>query len=147
MVEDYLKLYQRILQETKREDRRPWGYYEVLSHQPDHKVKRIVVFPRKRLSLQQHRKRAEHWTIISGDPVVFLGDREIRLKPGDSIQIPKEVVHRVSNPGDEAVVFIEVQIGDYLSEDDIERFEDDYGRAETNSEERGDFPAPPNGAD
>ena len=129
MVNDYMGLYQQILAETKREDHRPWGYYEVLSDQPGHKVKRIVVFPRKRLSLQRHQRRTEHWTVVSGDPVVIRDAEEIHLKPGDSVDIPRGARHRVSNPGDEALVFIEVQMGDYFGEDDIERFEDDYGRA------------------
>ena len=132
MVDDYLGLYHRILEETKREDHRPWGYYEVLSDLPDHKVKRIVVFPGKRLSLQRHQKRAEHWTVVNGNPVVTRDAEEISLKPGHSIDIPRGAKHRISNPGDEAVVFIEVQMGDYFGEDDIERFEDDYGRAGTN---------------
>lgn len=129
MVDEYLRLYRQILEETKREDRRPWGYYEVLSSLPDHKVKRIVVFPGKRLSLQRHRRREEHWTVVSGNPLVTLDSDQIQLKPGNSIVIPKGAKHRLSNFGEEAVVFIEVQVGDYFGEDDIERFEDDYGRA------------------
>jgi glycosyltransferase involved in cell wall biosynthesis/quercetin dioxygenase-like cupin family protein len=135
MVDDYLGLYRKILEETKREDHRPWGYYEVLSDLPDHKVKRIVVFPGKRLSLQRHQRRAEHWTVVSGNPIVTLDAEAIPLKPGDSIDIPRGARHRVSNPGDDSVVFIEVQMGDYFGEDDIERFEDDYGRVGTNAHE------------
>ncbi len=130
MVDEYLRLYRQILEQTEREERRPWGYYEVLSNLPDHKVKRIVVFPGKRLSLQRHRRREEHWTVVSGNPLVTLDSDQIQLKPGNSIVIPKGAKHRLSNFGEEAVVFIEVQIGDYFGEDDIERFEDDYGRAE-----------------
>ncbi|HTY23409.1 MAG TPA: glycosyltransferase [Desulfomonilaceae bacterium] len=132
MVNDYLGLYHHILEENKREDHRPWGYYEILSDMPDHKVKRIVVFPGKRLSLQSHRRRAEHWTVVSGNPVVIRDAEEISLKPGSSIDIPRRAKHRLLNPGREPVVFIEVQMGDYFGEDDIERFEDDYGRAVTN---------------
>ncbi len=135
MVDEYLGLYNRILEETKKEDRRPWGYYKVLCDLPDHKVKRIVVLPGKRLSLQRHKRRAEHWTVVRGCPLVIRDGKEILLKPGDSIDIPIRAVHRVSNPGDEAAVFIEVQMGDYLGEDDIQRFEDDYGRAESNVHE------------
>ncbi len=131
MVDEYLELYQRILEENKREDHRPWGYYEILSDVPDHKVKRIVVFPGKRLSLQSHRRRAEHWTVVSGYPVVVRDAEELSLRPGDSVDIPREAKHRLLNPGQEAVVFIEVQMGDYFGEDDIERFEDDYGRVGT----------------
>lgn len=119
MVEEYLKIYQVIFEQTKREDHRPWGYYKVLSEQPDHKVKRIVVLPGKRLSLQRHRKRAEFWAVVSGDPVVFLDGEEIPLKPGDSVRIPRQAKHRIANPGTDPVVFIEVQTGDYFGEDDI----------------------------
>ncbi|MBI5572736.1 MAG: glycosyltransferase [Desulfomonile tiedjei] len=128
MVEDYLQVYARVLEETKREDHRPWGYYEVLADRPDHKVKRIVVHPGKRLSLQRHTHRAEHWTIISGSPVVTCNDDEIALTPGDSIDIPLGAKHRIFNPGFEPVVFIEVQTGDSFAESDIQRFEDDFGR-------------------
>jgi glycosyltransferase involved in cell wall biosynthesis/quercetin dioxygenase-like cupin family protein len=128
MVDDYLRVYREILQITATEDRRPWGYYEVLSEAPDHKVKRIVVWPGKRLSLQRHTRRSEQWTIVSGHPVVTLGEEEISLNPGDSIRIPLGARHRVANPGDIPVLFVEVQLGDYMGEDDIERFEDDFGR-------------------
>ncbi len=111
------------------EGRRPWGYYEVLADEPDHKVKRIVVKPGKRLSLQRHKRRSEHWHIVSGEGVVTLDGREIPLKPGESIDIPQGAVHRMTNMSDSEVVFIEVQRGDYFGEDDIERLEDDFGRS------------------
>lgn len=114
--------------ETKTEDRRPWGYYEVISDLPDHKVKRIVVYPGKRLSLQSHQQRRENWTIVQGRAIVTLDNEQIPLNPGDSIQISKKARHRVFNPGSEDMVFVEVQTGDYFGEDDIERFEDDFGR-------------------
>ncbi len=135
MTDDYLDLYRQILEKERREDHRPWGYYEVLSDLPDHKVKRIVVFPGKRLSLQRHRRRTEYWTVISGNPLIVRDAEEIRLGPGDSVTIPRGATHRVSNPGSDAVVFIEVQRGDYFGEDDIERFEDDYGRVGNNVRE------------
>ena len=128
MVDDYLKVYNRIVEETKTEDRRPWGYYEVLSDFPDHKVKRIVVSPGKRLSLQSHQRRRENWTMVQGHAIVTRGDEQIPLSPGESIQISKEARHRIFNPGSSEVVFVEVQTGDYFGEDDIERFEDDFGR-------------------
>lgn len=109
-------------------DHRPWGFYEVLSDKPDHKVKRITVYPAKRLSLQRHQKRSEHWHIINGNAVVTLDTEEVRLKEGDSIDIPLGVAHRIANEGNENVVFIEVQRGEYFGEDDIERLEDDFGR-------------------
>jgi glycosyltransferase involved in cell wall biosynthesis/quercetin dioxygenase-like cupin family protein len=128
MVDDYLKVYNRIVEETKTEDRRPWGHYEVLSDFPDHKVKRIVVYPGKRLSLQSHQRRRENWTIVQGHAVVTRGDELIPLNPGDSIEIAMQAKHRILNPGSSDVVFVEVQTGDYFGEDDIERFEDDFGR-------------------
>ncbi|RLA83309.1 MAG: mannose-6-phosphate isomerase [Deltaproteobacteria bacterium] len=109
-------------------DRRPWGYYEVLSDAPDHKVKRIVVKPGARLSLQRHRRRSEHWYIVRGRGIVTLDGREIPVEAGSSVDIPRGSAHRIANTGGEDLVFIEVQRGDYFGEDDIERLEDDYGR-------------------
>lgn len=109
-------------------DHRPWGFYEVLSDQQNHKVKRITVYPGKRLSLQRHRHRSEHWHVIEGLPVVTVDGQEIPLHPGGSVDIHCGATHRIHNPGDGRVVFIEVQRGDYFGEDDIERLEDDFGR-------------------
>jgi mannose-6-phosphate isomerase len=110
------------------EDHRPWGYYEVYADEPDHKVKRIVVYPGKRLSLQRHQRRTEHWYVLEGEAVVTLGDEELHLKEGESVNIPRGAAHRVMNPGTGNMAFIEVQTGDYFGEDDIERLEDDFGR-------------------
>lgn len=109
-------------------ERRPWGFYEVLSDCPSHKVKRITVHPGKRLSLQRHRRRSEHWHIVEGGPVVTVDGQDVELRPGDSVNIRCGAAHRIHNPGEEPVVFIEVQRGDYFGEDDIERLEDDFGR-------------------
>ena len=109
-------------------DHRPWGYYTVLSDEPDHKVKRICVYPGKRLSLQRHRRRAEHWFLLRGEMVATIEDREISLRAGETIDIPCGASHRIRNTGDEEAAFIEIQTGDYFGEDDIERIEDDYGR-------------------
>jgi glycosyltransferase involved in cell wall biosynthesis len=128
MVNDYLKVYEQILELTKREDHRPWGYYTVLSDEPDHKVKRIVVYPGKRLSLQQHRRRSEHWYMVSGEGLVTLDGKMIRLNKGDSIVIPAGAAHRMENPTSDNIAFIEVQTGDYFGEDDIIRIDDDFGR-------------------
>ncbi|RMF84323.1 MAG: cupin domain-containing protein, partial [Nitrospinota bacterium] len=128
MVERYLQVYRTVLEQNRREDHRPWGYYEVLSDKPDHKVKRIVVHPGQRLSLQRHRHRAEHWHVIQGKALVTRDKEQIPLQAGESIDIPRGAIHRVKNPGSEPLVFIEVQRGDYFGEDDIERFADDYGR-------------------
>jgi len=110
------------------EDHRPWGYYQVYADEPDHKVKRIVVYPGKRLSLQRHQRRMEHWYVLEGEAVVTRGDEELHLKEGESVNIPRGAVHRVRNPGTKDMAFIEVQTGDYFGEDDIERLEDDFGR-------------------
>jgi len=107
---------------------RPWGYYVVLADEEDHKVKRIVVRPSRRLSLQRHRRRDEHWFVLAGEGVITLGDREITVGPGDSVDIPRGTAHRIAAVGKEDLRYIEVQRGDYFGEDDIERLEDDYGR-------------------
>lgn len=108
---------------------RPWGTYQVLLDESNYKVKRIVVNPSSRLSLQSHNRRAEHWIIVSGTGTVFCGDRETEVAAGEHCYIAKQSKHRMSNYGSEPVVFIEVQTGDYFGEDDIIRYEDDYGRS------------------
>ena len=132
MVNDYLKVYEQILESTKHEDRRPWGFYEILSDSADHKVKRIVVYPGKRLSLQRHRHRSEHWYIVEGEALATLNEKQLRLNKGDSIDIPRGAIHRIENQTQDVMKFIEVQSGDYFGEDDIERLEDDFGRVEEN---------------
>jgi mannose-6-phosphate isomerase len=112
------------------EDHRPWGYYVVLEDEPGHKVKRIVVRPGKRLSLQRHRRRTEHWFFIGGEAVVTRNNEKLALSAGGAVDIPCGAWHRVENRGAEDAVFIEVQTGEYFGEDDIERAEDDYGRAD-----------------
>ena len=113
---------------------RPWGNYTVLSGDaPDHKVKRIVVHPGKRLSLQYHAKRAEHWFVVAGTAQVTLDGTVTELTPGQAVDIPLHAAHRVANCGDTDVVFIEVQHGTYFGEDDIVRLEDDFGRADEGS--------------
>jgi len=115
--------------EGKARDYRPWGYYEVLADLPDCKVKRIVVYPGCRLSLQRHKHRDEHWFVVAGDALVTIDRREIPVARNGSVDIPRALLHRVNNTGTDDLVFIEVQTGDYFGEDDIERLEDDYGRA------------------
>jgi glycosyltransferase involved in cell wall biosynthesis len=130
MVDDYLKLYQKIIDKTARESHRPWGYYQILANKAGYKAKEIVVSPNKRLSLQRHRRRAEHWLIISGHAEVTIDEQVLPLQQGQSIDIPVGVKHRIANPSDiDPLHFVEVQTGDYFGEDDIERFADDYGRA------------------
>ena len=109
-------------------DRRPWGSYTVLEEDRGFKVKRIEVLPHKRLSYQKHSQRAEHWFVVEGTAKVTLNDEEITIRAGEAIDIPIGAAHRVENPGEENLVFIEVQRGAYLGEDDIERLQDDFGR-------------------
>ncbi len=109
-------------------DERPWGNYLVLDEGPGYKVKRIVVHAGRRLSLQLHRRRREHWIVISGVARVTRGDTIGDLQPTESIDIPVGTLHRIENPGVEPLVIVEVQHGDYLGEDDIERVADDFGR-------------------
>src|SRR5512145_2975910 len=125
------KVCEEILRDYGGEGRRPWGMYTVLSEAADHKVKRIVVLPGKRLSLQRHRRRSEHWHVVRGEAVVTRDGERIALAAGGSVDIPRGAAHRIENPGTGELVFIEVQRGSYLGEDDIERLEDDFGRAGT----------------
>ena len=109
-------------------DDRPWGNFTVLDEADGYKVKRIVVWAGKRLSYQKHAQRAEHWMVVGGTAKVTLDGNDIKLVAGEYIDIPIGAAHRVENPGDEPLIFIEVQRGAYLGEDDIVRLQDDYGR-------------------
>jgi len=107
---------------------RPWGSYTVLERGIGYKIKRVVLKPRERLSLQLHRKRSEHWVVVAGTAKVTKGDETYTVHTNESTYIPMNAMHRLENPGEEPLQVIEVQNGDYLEEDDIERFQDDYGR-------------------
>ena len=107
---------------------RPWGSYTILEEGPGYKVKRVTVKPGGRLSLQMHHRRSEHWVVIAGTARVTRGDEVFDLNVGHSTEIPLETRHRLENPGQEMLHIIEVQNGPYLGEDDIVRFQDDYGR-------------------
>ena len=126
MAHEYVGVYHQILEQ--RENYRPWGHYENLLERDNHKVKELVVNPGERLSLQKHQRRAEHWIVVSGEALVTVAEKEILLKPGQSIDVPRGAVHRIMNPGEVPAVLIEVQMGDYFGEDDIIRLEDDYAR-------------------
>lgn len=108
---------------------RPWGKFEVLIEHPNHKVKKITVYPGARLSLQSHLHRAEHWIVVRGTATVTIGERVQTLQPNQSTFIPAQTQHRLENPGRMNLELIEVQTGDYLGEDDIQRYTDDYQRA------------------
>ncbi len=107
----------------------PWGRWEVLLVDKNYKVKRITVLPGQMLSYQKHAQRAEHWFAVTGRGVITLDGRKITLAPGEAVDIPAGCAHRAANEGREPFVFIEIQRGTYLGEDDIVRLEDSYGRA------------------
>lgn len=107
---------------------RPWGTYTILEDSPKYKIKRIVVKPKKRLSLQKHFHRNEHWVVVNGTAIVIVGDKEMTLVANESTYIHAGVVHRLENRGTIDLVLIEVQVGEYLGEDDIVRLEDDFKR-------------------
>ncbi|NOY11767.1 MAG: mannose-1-phosphate guanylyltransferase/mannose-6-phosphate isomerase [Archaeoglobi archaeon] len=107
---------------------RPWGSYVLLEKGENYWIKRIVVKPGERLSLQRHMHRSEHWIVVRGMAKVISEGKEYFLRPGESTFVPSGVKHRLVNPGRIPLEMIEVAIGDYLSEDDIERFDDEYGR-------------------
>ena len=107
---------------------RPWGSYTVLLESPLYKLKKISVKPSAKLSLQKHFHRSEHWIVTSGTALVTVGDKETLLRANESTYIPVGFVHRLENPGLIPLVIIEAQVGEYLKEDDIVRFEDIYNR-------------------
>jgi len=107
---------------------RPWGSYTVLEEGDRYKIKRLTVLPGKKLSLQMHYHRSEHWVVVRGTAKVIVGDKETLLQPGESTFIPAGVKHRLENPGKVVLEVIETQIGEYLGEDDIVRFDDEFGR-------------------
>ena len=109
-------------------DERPWGNYQVLHREPGVQVKRIELKPGKRFSLQKHLRRTEKWVIALGSGVATLGKEEIPVSQGSFLDIPCGEIHRLHNTGNVPLVYIEVQLGDYLREDDIVRLEDDFGR-------------------
>lgn len=107
---------------------RPWGWYEEsFSETPQYKVKRIYLNPESRFSLQQHNHRNEYWTVVQGDGLVEVGENTREIQTGDFVFIPKTIKHRLKG-GSTGITLIEVQHGDFCLEEDIERFEDDFGR-------------------
>jgi len=107
---------------------RPWGSYTILEEGPRYKIKRLVVNPKEKLSLQRHHHRSEHWVVVKGTAKVTIGDREFFVHENESVYVPKSTLHRLENPGKIPLEIIEIQNGEYLEEDDIERFDDQYGR-------------------
>ena len=110
--------------------RKPWGGYLTIRAEPGFQVKRIWVNKGQSLSLQSHKHRSEHWIIVAGTAEIILGSKQLKLKAGENIFIKQGVKHRLANRGANLLVVIEVQLGDYLGEDDIIRYKDIYGRAD-----------------
>ena len=110
-------------------EHRPWGSYQILLRETGFQVKRIELKPGLRFSLQRHLRREEKWVIISGSGLVTLDSKELPIQKGSFVEVPIGQIHRMKNTGSGPLVFIEVQLGDYLGEDDITRFEDDFGRS------------------
>lgn len=113
-------------------EQRPWGEFEILYEDENCKIKKILVLPGQKLSYQLHNKRQEFWTVVEGEGTAIVEDLTVDLTKGKSICIPKKIKHRVVNNKKENLIFIETQTGSYFGEDDIIRFEDEYGRIENN---------------
>lgn len=128
-IVDYLKEHKREEIEHNIVSYRPWGSYEILIDTPIYKVKKIVVYPGSKLSLQSHYHRAEHWIVVRGLAKIVNGDKEIHLRENESTFIASLAMHRLENPGKINLELIEVQTGNYMGEDDIIRYEDIYNRA------------------
>jgi mannose-1-phosphate guanylyltransferase/mannose-6-phosphate isomerase len=128
LIVEQLKAQQRDEALLHRKVNRPWGAYEGIDSGERFQVKRITVNPGASLSLQLHHQRAEHWVVVSGTAKVTCGDEVMMLSENQSTYIPLGVKHRLENPGQTPLEIIEVQSGNYLGEDDIVRFEDNYGR-------------------
>jgi len=128
------KLYEKL--KTQQSDTtqlhktvfRPWGYYTCMNGGKGYLTKTICVLPKQKLSIQSHNHRSEHWVVLEGKALVIKEDKEYYLNAGDSIDIPLKAKHSLQNPYNEELKIIEVQKGDYISEDDIIRYEDCYGR-------------------
>lgn len=127
LVNSLSKDHHQLIQDHQRVSR-PWGYYEVLAEGASFKVKRLMVKPGARLSLQMHQHRAEHWVVVSGRAEVINDAQTIYLSVNQSTYIAQNTLHRLSNPSNEPLYVIEVQSGAYLGEDDIKRFDDIYAR-------------------
>jgi mannose-1-phosphate guanylyltransferase/mannose-6-phosphate isomerase len=128
-VVDRLRAAKRVEAVAHNRVYRPWGFYESLIQGDRFQVKRIVVTPGHQLSLQKHYHRAEHWVVVNGSALVTRDAEEILVRENESVYLPLGTVHRLANPGRIPLTLIEVQSGAYLGEDDIVRFDDNYGRS------------------
>lgn len=113
---------------TLDSEQRPWGSWHVIDVGPGYKIKRIHVDPGRRLSLQTHLYRSEHWVVVFGIATAHIDDQILTAGPGASLDVPRGARHRLANEGTEELVIVEVQHGGYTGEDDIVRIEDDFGR-------------------
>ena len=129
VIANQLKRESRIEWEHHREVYRPWGKYDLIDNGEGYQVKRITVKPGAKLSVQMHHHRAEHWVVVSGTATVTNGDETFTLHKNESTYIPVGIVHALENRDTLLLEIIEIQSGSYLGEDDIVRFEDNYGRS------------------
>jgi mannose-6-phosphate isomerase-like protein (cupin superfamily) len=133
-VQEVRKVVEALRQDHREEHlihktvERPWGSYTVLEKGNRYKIKRVVLKPRAKLSLQLHRRRSEHWVVVSGTAKVTRENETYFVQTNESTYIPINTKHRLENPEETLLQIIEVQNGDYVEEDDIVRFSDDYGR-------------------
>ncbi|MFA5261960.1 MAG: phosphomannose isomerase type II C-terminal cupin domain, partial [Candidatus Omnitrophota bacterium] len=131
-AQDVRKVVEALKSSNRRErlahfaEKRPWGSFTVLKDNFGFKIKLIEISPRKRLSLQKHKKRAEHWVVVAGVARATIQGKTRLVQANESIYIPKGIKHRLENPLNTPLKIVEVQTGSYLGEDDIERFEDDF---------------------
>lgn len=109
-------------------EHRPWGSFTILGDYPDCKTKRLDILPGKRISLQSHTRRTEYWVVVCGQARITLDDQILERSPGETLIIPLGARHRIENPGPEPLSIIEVQLGSYFGEDDIQRYQDDFNR-------------------
>ena len=124
-MEDPHKKDSPLLTET-----RPWGSFTVLDESANYKVKKLEVLPGKRLSYQRHARRSEHWFVVSGTAKITLNGTELLVETGSAVDVPAGTAHRIENlPDGGPLTIIETQTGEYFGEDDIERLDDDFGRA------------------
>ena len=123
-----LKEKSRCEADIHRKVYRPWGQYDLVDSGQRHQTKRIIVNPGAKLSLQKHHHRAEHWVVVKGTALITKGDEKLLISENESTYIPLGIVHCLENPGVIPLEIVEVQSGSYLGEDDIVRFDDQYGR-------------------
>jgi mannose-1-phosphate guanylyltransferase/mannose-6-phosphate isomerase len=128
-IYEIAKKQNKEIVESHREVQRPWGKYDSIDNGQGFQVKRITVKPGQKLSVQSHKHRAEHWVVVSGKAKIHYGEESFEIGVNQSTYHDKEVIHALENPYDEELILIEVQVGEYVGEDDIIRYSDIYGRS------------------